>query len=104
STDEVEQAGRRAGALRRLAPPLTTALEARNLWPLWDEIERPLVRVLARMEQVGVRVDEPYLRSLVTELTDEARRLEAEIQECAGHPFTVNSTKQLRAVLFDELG
>jgi len=40
----------------------------------------------------------------VTELTEEARRLEAEIQECAGHPFTVNSTKQLRTVLFDELG
>src|SRR5205823_14559125 len=68
------------------------------------EIERPLVRVLARMEDVGVRVDGPYLRGLVDELTDEARRLEVEIQDCAGHPFTVNSTKQLRAVLFDELG
>ena len=37
-------------------------------------------------------------------LTEEAHRLEAEIQELAGHPFTVNSTKQLRTVLFDELG
>ena len=104
STDEADEAGRRAAALRRLAPPLTNALEARNLWTLWDEIERPLVRVLARMEDAGVRVDTEYLSALVAELTEEARRLEGEIQECAGHPFTVNSTKQLRTVLFDELG
>src|SRR5204863_8984737 len=56
------------------------------------------------MEEVGVRVDVPYLRGLVKELTDEAVRLEQEVQDLAGHPFTVNSTKQLREVLFDELG
>src|SRR5207244_8542734 len=57
-----------------------------------------------RMEKVGVGVDVPYLRELADGLESEVRRLEAEIQEAAGHAFTVNSTKQLRAVLFDELG
>src|SRR2546423_13372978 len=56
------------------------------------------------METVGVRVDGEYLRGLLKSLTDEARQLDAEIQDAAGHPFTVNSTKQLRTVLFDELG
>jgi DNA polymerase-1 len=104
ASDVADDAGRRAAALRRLLPGITNALEARNLWPLYETIERPLVRVLARMEDIGVRVDDDYLRSLVKELTEEARALEAEIQELAGHPFTVNSTKQLREVLFEELG
>jgi DNA polymerase-1 len=104
AVDEAEAAARQAAAVRRLLPPMETALQARNLWDLYDTIERPLVHVLARMETVGVRVDVAYLRSLVDELTAEARALEVEIQEIAGHPFTVNSTKQLRTVLFDELG
>ncbi|HZQ26056.1 MAG TPA: DNA polymerase I [Acidimicrobiales bacterium] len=99
-----EDTGRRAAAIVQLVEPLAAALDARNLRNLYDEIERPLVRVLARMETVGVRVDAPYLRGLVKTLTDEARQLDAEIQELAGHPFTVNSTKQLRTVLFEELG
>jgi len=99
-----EQAARRAAAIFQLVEPLSAALDARGLRNLYDEIERPLVRVLARMEAVGVRVDADYLRGLVKALTDEVRELEGEIQELAGHPFTVNSTKQLRTVLFDELG
>jgi DNA polymerase-1 len=103
-TDPAEEAGRRAAAVHRLHEPLSAALEARGLSRLYDEIERPLVRVLARMEDVGVRVDSEYLRGLVDALTDEVHTLDAEIQELAGHPFVVNSTKQLRTVLFDELG
>jgi DNA polymerase-1 len=71
---------------------------------LYDRIERPLVRVLARMEHVGVAVDAGYLRSLNDRLGKESIELEASIQELAGHPFKVNSTPQLRTVLFDELG
>ncbi len=102
--DAAEDAARRAAAVARLAPVLAQVLEAAGLTRLYEEIERPLVRVLARMELAGVRVDVDYLRSLVAELTAEVHRLDAEVQELAGRPFTVNSTKQLRAVLFDELG
>jgi DNA polymerase-1 len=56
------------------------------------------------MEEAGVRVDEDYLRTLTKHLTEEARRLESEIQELAGEPFLVNSTKQLREILFVKLG
>jgi len=102
--DPAMETARRAAAVALLVPPLGHALEARGLRPLYDDIERPLVPVLARMEKVGVRVDEAYLRSLVSGLTEEVHALDAEIQELAGHPFLVNSTKQLRTVLFDELG
>ena len=97
-------AGRSAVAVARLADVLVPGLEARGLRALWDDIERPLVRVLARMEDLGVRVDTAYLAELVAGLTEEVHALDAEIQEMAGHPFTVNSTPQLRTVLFDELG
>ena len=103
ASDVAEEAGRRAAAIFLLVEPLSEALEARGLSKLYDEIERPLVAALLRMELAGVRVDTDYLRDLVGELTEEVHRLDHEIQEMAGHPFVVNSTKQLRAVLFDEL-
>ena len=49
-------------------------------------------------------VDADYLRSLNGRLATEATELEQAIQQAAGHPFKVNSTPQLRTVLFDELG
>jgi DNA polymerase I len=102
--DPAEDAGRRAVAVARLAPVLGKAMESRGLQRLYEEIERPLVRVLARMEKVGVRVDVDLLRRIYDGLVAEGRRLEEEIQELCGTRFLVNSTQQLRRVLFDELG
>ncbi len=102
--DAAEEAARRAVATSRLAPALSKAMESRGLQKLYDEIERPLVRVLARMEKVGVRVDVDLLRRIYDGLVAEGRRLEEEIQELCGTRFLVNSTQQLRRVLFDELG
>jgi DNA polymerase-1 len=62
------------------------------------------VRVLARMEAVGVAVDVPYLKALNERLATEAVELEQRIQDEAGVEFRVNSTPQLRTVLFDKLG
>ncbi|MGI8793408.1 MAG: DNA polymerase I [Acidimicrobiales bacterium] len=104
SVESSDDAARAAGAVALLHQPMSEALDARGLSALHDDIERPLVRVLARMEVAGVGVDTDYLRSLVTEFTQEVRALDEQIQELAGHPFLVNSTKQLRVVLFEELG
>jgi DNA polymerase-1 len=89
---------------RKLAVPLLEAMDAQGLRWLNDELETPLVRVLAKMEDVGVRVDTDVLTELRDRLTAEADELRAAITEDAGHPFNVNSTKQMREVLFDELG
>ncbi len=102
--DPGAEAARRAAAVARLVEPLSEALSARGMSRLYDEVERPLVSVLARMEALGVRVDVERLASLSAELADEARRLEAEIQRLAGVAFVVNSTPQLREVLFGRLG
>jgi DNA polymerase-1 len=98
------EATRRAAAVARLVEPLSAALAARGMSKLYDEVERPLVRVLAQMEDAGVRVDVDRLRSLADGLASEARRLEEEIQDLAGTRFVVNSTPQLREILFDKLG
>jgi DNA polymerase I len=97
-------AARRAAAVARLVEPLSAALAARGMSKLYDEVERPLVRVLAKMEDTGVRVDVGRLRRLASELASEAHRLEEEIQDLAGTQFAVNSTPQLREILFDKLG
>jgi DNA polymerase-1 len=104
ASDPAESTAREAVAIGRVSEALAEAMNARGLTNLWNDIERPLVTVLARMEDAGIAVDAAYLRSLTDRLTAEAKRLEAEIQELAGEAFTVNSTKQLRTILFDKLG
>ncbi|MGH8998034.1 MAG: DNA polymerase, partial [Acidimicrobiia bacterium] len=71
---------------------------------LYTGVERPLVRVLARMEDAGVGVDVEFLGDLATELTKECGEREARIHAAAGERFNVNSTPQLRQVLFEKLG
>ena len=96
--------GGRALAVDRLVAPLTDALDAQGLRRLNDEIEVPLVRVLAKMEIVGVGVDVQELERLNRELADECDRLKRQIWADAGVEFNVNSTPQLREVLFERLG
>ena len=86
------------------AGPLSDALDARGLRSLNDEIEVPLVRVLARMEIVGVGVDVDELRRLSTELVERCDELRAQIWVDADEEFNVNSTVKLREILFDRLG
>jgi DNA polymerase-1 len=102
--DVGQQAARRALAVDRLVGPLSDALDARGLRSLNDEIEVPLVRVLARMEIVGVGVDVVELRRLSDELVTRCDELRAQIWEDAEEEFNVNSTVKLREILFDRLG
>ena len=99
-----QRAARHALAVQRLVEPLQSALDARGLRALHDDVETPLVRVLARMEIVGVGIDRQELQRLSDELVAECDRLRAQICEDAGEEFNVNSTVKLREVLFDRLG
>ncbi len=100
----VDETGRRALAVRRLAGTLAEALEARELTDLYERVERPLVRVLARMEEYGVKVDRQFLEGLRAELAQSCEELVGRIHAHAGEEFNVNSTPQLRQVLFEKLG
>jgi DNA polymerase-1 len=71
---------------------------------LYETIERPLVRVVAQMEQAGVLLDVGVLRQLSQNFAIRMNELEAEIMALAGQPFNVGSPKQLGEILFDKLG
>jgi DNA polymerase-1 len=99
-----DETGRRAVVVLRLADALADALEARELTDLYERFERPLVRVLAKMEHTGIAVDRQFLEELSAELNAECDRLMRAIWGHAGEEFNVNSTPQLRVVLFEKLG
>jgi DNA polymerase-1 len=100
--DVARLAGRDALAVARLAPAIEAALDNQGMRQLYDSIENPLVRVLARMEDVGVGVDVDALRQLRDSLTAECARLMREVWDAAGYEFNINSTLQMRTLLFDE--
>ena len=101
---ESQRIAREALAVARVAAPLIDSLDAHGLTSLNDSIEVPLVRVLARMEHLGVGVDVDVLRALNASLTEECETERAAIVAAAGEEFNVNSTPQLRTVLFERLG
>jgi len=112
-----------AGTLRRYGAgdwsddPLERAQAAHTLWQtlqgrieenpkiewLYQQLEKPLSAVLARMEARGISLDTEYLLQLSEELGKEISYLEAEIHRLAGRPFNVNSRDQLEVILYDEL-
>ena len=104
SEDPLLDVARDALAVHRLVPVLLQILEERSMFWLYDQVERPLISVLSRMEDVGVGVDVGELTRMRDHLVAEVNRLEVAIHRTAGREFNVNSTKQLREILFDELG
>lgn len=100
----LEETGRRAAAVLQLSDVLAQALEARELTELYARIEQPLVRVLAKMEDAGIAIDRKFLDQLSAELNKECDALMRRIWGHAGEEFNVNSTPQLRVVLFEKLG
>ncbi|MEN8112927.1 MAG: DNA polymerase I [Actinomycetota bacterium] len=101
---DLESGARRAVAIERLVPILRTRLSERGEQGLFEDIELPLIPILARMEVAGVGVDSDFLRTMGDRLRQRLADLEASIHEAAGGSFNVNSTLQLREVLFDRLG
>jgi DNA polymerase-1 len=88
----------------RLRDFFAPQLEHTELAALLDELEMPLVAVLVDMEWRGIAVDVEALQALSEEFGAELRRLEARIHEEAGTDFNINSTPQLRHILFEKLG
>ncbi|MFK5958934.1 MAG: DNA polymerase I [Lutibacter sp.] len=78
-------------------------LESLNLTKLYNEIEIPLLRVLASMELEGIRINTEFLNSLSEKLTEDIQKLETNIYKEAALEFNLASPKQLGDVLFDHL-
>ena len=93
-----------AAFARELGGILWDKVQARKLDRLYEDLERPLIGLLARMEIHGVRVDPAVLKSMSKELEGELGRLEKEIHAQAGCVFNINSPRQLADILFHKLG
>ena len=74
-----------------------------NTQKLFDEIELPLLRVLAAMELEGINLDKAFLNSLSEDLTNDIANLEKRIYEVAGEEFNIASPKQLGIILFEKM-
>lgn len=89
----------------RLHQQLFTKLKKiERLKSVYEEIEMPLVPVLARMEQTGVLVDANMLIVQSAELTKKIQVLEMQAHGVAGQPFNLGSPKQIQQILYDKLG
>ncbi|MCZ7532992.1 MAG: DNA polymerase I [Acidimicrobiia bacterium] len=101
---DVETPARRASAIAELVDPLTAQMDARGGLDLYRDVELPLVAILAHMEAAGVGLDVGFLTAFGEDLAERIGILEGEIHELAGSSFNVNSTLQLRKILFERLG
>ncbi|MFW6124892.1 MAG: DNA polymerase I, partial [Pirellulales bacterium] len=98
-----QYAGEDADVALRLCEMLERRLREEGLWQLYDELERPLIAVLADMEHTGIAVDVPQLERLSAEYAARLEQIERDIYVQAGREFNIGSPAQLREVLFDEL-
>jgi len=90
-------------AVQALTPNLRSEADALDTRNVYETIDLPLVPILLRMEEVGVRIDLGVLRTMDEKLSKEIHRVGEEIYERSGHRFNINSPKQLGDVLFSKM-
>jgi DNA polymerase I len=92
-----------ANAIRALGPLLKGDVETLGTGQVYRDIDLPLVPVLLRMEEAGVRIDRSVLGEMGKRLTVEMERVSEQIFAGSGHRFNINSPKQLGDVLFNKM-
>jgi DNA polymerase I len=92
-----------AVAVLRLIPWLEHDLRNSQVMHLLDEIEMPLIEVLADMEMTGISLDSAFLAEMSAELMERMSTLEQQVHQLVGYPFNLNSTQQLSEALFERL-
>jgi DNA polymerase-1 len=104
--DEIaaEDASLRALAVAEIAQAVEPELKRLGMLDLYRTVEHPLIPVLARMEQLGVKIDLRYLGKMATDLNERIDVLEEECYELAGERINLGSPTQLRSLLYDRLG
>ncbi|MFT7351055.1 MAG: DNA polymerase-1 [Flavobacterium sp.] len=98
-----EYAAEDADITLQLKENFSPILDKASTKKLFDEIEIPLVKVLAAMETEGINLDVPFLNEMSVEMAKESAALEQKIYEVAGEKFNLASPKQLGDILFDKL-
>jgi DNA polymerase-1 len=91
-----------AVAVSRVIPALVKEIDLQGVVGLFNDVELPLIRVLAKMEHVGVLVDKKQLTAINDHLVHETKRLTVVLHELAGKTFNLNSPTQLRQILYED--
>ena len=105
SAEEIAAAAMpRACAILAMRAPLMKMLEEETLTDVYDNIEAPLVEVLAEMEIAGVRIDVGALNEAAADMEAKLEGIEKEVHELAGVEFNVGSPAKVGEILFDKLG
>ncbi len=103
-SDATRYAAEDADVTLRLARHLRPRLSRDSATRIYERVDKPLVPVIAAMEQAGIRIDRAILSDLSREFADQMTALESRIHDAAGGPFAVGSPKQLGEVLFGRMG
>jgi len=98
-----EYAAEDADVTLKLKNILEKELHEKGLYQLFEEVEMPLVPVLARMEMNGARIDEASLAETSKVFTERMEAIEHEIREVAGQELNISSPRQIGELLFDQL-
>lgn len=98
-----KQIAEAAHAVQRLTPMLRNEVDALETRSVYETIDHPLVPILLRMEEAGVRIDSDVLQRMGERLSAEIHRVGEEIYQRSGHRFNINSPKQLGDVLFNKM-
>ena len=102
SADVVDATCAEALAVAMLAEALRAGLSSQEMLTLANDVEMPLVAVLARMEHVGIGVDRKALDRIAAHLESRVAELTTTLHKLAGKEFNINSPAQLRVILFEE--
>ncbi len=102
--DAAPYAAADAEVVLQLMPILRERMQAEKTEHIFDELEIPLIPILADMEMRGILLDRDFLKKMSAELAERLAGLEEQICQQVGYPFNINSTQQLSAALFNTLG
>ncbi len=101
---KTESLKEKADCILKISYAENEKLSEENLFPLYEEIEKPLAEVLADMELTGIKINVPYFKKLKEEIEEELEKLESKIFDLAGISFNILSSRQLASILFEGLG
>lgn len=90
-------------AIHKLNETFQSKLKASDLMDLFEEVEMPLVKILAEMEYTGFKVDMDQVNHIDGQLNEKLTEIEKAVYDLAGETFNINSPKQLGVILFEKL-
>lgn len=83
---------------------IVAELNRKNLMPIFEKIEEPIIPIVAEMERYGIMIDQEYFQILQTRMKEQLTTIEEKVVEETGLKINLNSPKQLSELLFNNLG